>query len=95
MLQVQRPYLEEVDFEDDAPSSIGDDSMPEADLYEASPSLDDTPGAKLSRTDTMYFDASRPRLLPACLTMLCTKPEAPNCLQVAYSGLLQMQPALR
>ena len=95
MLQVQRPYLEEVDFEDDAPSSIGDDSMPEADVHEASPSLDDTTGAKISRTDTIYFDASGPPLLPACLTVLWTNPEAPICLQVAHSDLLQMQPALR
>ena len=93
---MQRPYLEEVDFEDDAPSSIGDDSMPEADVHEASPSLDGTPGAKISRTDTIYFDASRPPLLPACLAIHCTlqahkRPYA----YVAYSDLLQMWPALR
>ena len=66
---MQRPYLEEVDFEDDAPSSIGDDSMPEADVHEAFQNHDDTPGAKILRTDTIYFDAGRPPLLPACLTM--------------------------
>ena len=68
---MQRPYLDEVDFEDDAPSSTGDDSMPEDDVHEASPSLDCIPGAKILRTDTIYFDASKPPLLPAGLNVHC------------------------
>ena len=90
MLQLQRPYLDEVDFEDDAPSSIGDDSIPETDVHETSPSLDNTPGPQISRTDTIYFDASKPPLLPVPLTESAIHhQEGPTCPQSAGSDMPQ------